>query len=382
MHHALSGLFERLARDHAIPIAAIVSLTVVALAVIDADRQLRASAELGRNRTATVAQLAAEEVAAQAVADGLMEPRRYVSSWNLAVNVVPSTSGPRAFEFGIDALGRELRFACEVVAGAAPVCFASPLTWRGSELPAWVASPAPCAGGRPTLASVASGPLPPEVNPDADLALLHLPTGTDLPDFVWRRSVTRIRVVSGRGGVKVVPGDLWVPAGEEPLVFVLDVPMTVHVAGNLYLGRSILVEGPGTLTLTAGLLPRAVNAVAPIEGEGHLHLGLPVRTPSAIHPAVPLEIGAHLVLAGDCVVRVPTARLHGALALGGAFQRPLASAALELTGLRLANVDRTRIPGFATEGPPRPGHLRPLAQRYRPPAGDRQKTLSFAPDRR
>ena len=58
MHHALSGLVERLARDHAIPIAAIVSLTVVALGVIDADRQLRASAELGRNRTATVALLA------------------------------------------------------------------------------------------------------------------------------------------------------------------------------------------------------------------------------------------------------------------------------------------------------------------------------------
>lgn len=371
MHHALTGLFERLARDHAIPIAAIVSLTVVALGVIDADRQLRASAELGRNRTATVALLAAEEVAAQAVADGLTEPRRYVSSWNLAVDVVPSTTGPRAFEFAIAALGRELRFACEVVAGAAPVCFASSLTWQGSELPAWVASPAPRAVGRPTSASVASGPLPPEVNPDHELALLHLPTGTDLPDFVWRRSVTGIRVPSGRGGVKVVPGNLWVPDAVEPLVFVLDVPMTVHVAGNLYLGRSIRVEGPGTLTLTAGLLPRAVNAPPPIEGEGHLHLGLPVRTPSPVATGAPVEIGAHIVLAGDCVVRVPTARLHGALALGGGFERPFASAALELTGLRLANVDRTRIPGFATEGPPRPGHLRPLAQRYRPAAGDR-----------
>lgn len=382
MHHALSGLFERLARDHAIPIAAIVSLTVVALGVIDADRQLRASAELGRNRTATVALLAAEEVAAQAVADGLMEPRRYVSSWNLAVNVVPSTTGPRAFELQIDALGRELRFACEVVAGAAPVCFASALTWQGSELPAWVASPALRAAERPTSASVATGPLPPEVDADPELALLHLSTGTDLPDFVWRRSVTRIRVVSGRGGVKVVPGDLWVPDAGEPLVFVLDVPMTVHVAGNLYLGRSIRVDGPGALTLTAGLLPRAVNTPPPIEGEGHLHLGLPLRTPSPAGPGVPLEVGAQLVLAGDCVVHVPTARLHGALALGGAFQRPFANAALELTGLRLVNVDRTRIPGFATEGPPRPGHLRPLAQRYRPAAGDRQKTLSFAPDRR
>ncbi len=375
------GLLERLACDHAIPVAAFISLGAIALAVVDADRQLRSSAELGRTRTATVAVLAAEEAAAQAVVDDLRQPATYRTSWDLAVRVVPSKTGPRALELNIAALGRELRFGCEVLAGAAPVCFAHAFTSSNAEIPAWVAAKEPHIGDLPTLGPVVTGPLPPEVVADADVALLQLPAGTDRTDFVLGRDASRIRVISGRGGVKVVPGNLWVPPGDGPLVFVVDVPMTIHVTGNIYLGRSLCVEGPGALTLTAGLFARASADSAPLEGEGDVHLGWPRGTTNEGSPA-PLAVGAHLVVRGNCIARASGATVHGAFVLGGRFVRATPGASVEISGRHLANVDRLRIPGFAVAGSPRPGHLRALPQRDRPVGGERQKTLSFGADRR
>ena len=87
---------------------------------------------------------------------------------------------------------------------------------------------------------------------DDSLALLRTPSGTDLPDFVFatnEHGISRPKVPPS--GTLVLNGHLWVDRGKEPLIIELSQPLTVVARGNIYLGRSIGVRGPGKLILVA-----------------------------------------------------------------------------------------------------------------------------------
>lgn len=368
-------VLERLARDHSIPLASMISMGMVVIAMLDAARSMETRGQQRRTLTAARVACAAEEAAFAAAVPGTPNPTRIRTSWGMTVQVERVRDRDERLELAV-ATGRgHERFACDWLRGSAPRCLQSRLTLGGDGFPSaddrtWIHGVvsigndslpqlAPTDRARATL---------PELSCDTEVAFLHLPGGTDRSDFTLGGGCEQIAVPPATQVVEV-RGNLWVLPAAQPLWFVLRAPLTIIVHGNLYLGRSIEVVGRGPLTLVAhrtgptfrdldgdgacanGETILGGSGTPAIEGDGSVYLGIPRQTARP-----PVGIAAHIVAGGEIHV-LTSARVHGALVGAHGLTACNARAELHLTGRCLRDVTRTRVPGFATSGSPRPGLL-------------------------
>lgn len=223
------------------------------------------------------------------------------------------------------------------------------------------------------VARAAATPAPATLHRDPGVALLHWRAGTDADDFVFvaNRGVVDLSAV---GELLVVPGHLWLEAGDAPLVFALAHDLVVVVQGNVYLRRSLEVRGPGRLVLVAARAAGAVSFadedgngrwsepdrllgvaafVGPIEGAGSVYCGGPDCTS-------PIAIAASLVVAGQLHLDAGL-RVAGPLVVEHGITRRGTNARLVAAGDWRFEPERERVPGFVTGGVPRPSFLRPGA---------------------
>lgn len=313
----------------------------------------------------------------------------------------PPTDGPA--ELVIEVRGRNQRYysyRCDMLPGAAPRGLGHVLSMRRSvlqaraDLRAWMDTQRDLV---PTL--LADGELPhldqaPKdgsshvlsyasawagLRRDGTLALLRAPSGTDLWDHVFainEEGVCRPRVPAS--GTIRLPGHLWLDLGRRPLVIELSRPLTLIAEGNIYLGRSLFVSGPGRLTLVAerndselfadrdadgrwsagDTLLTGKRYRGPVEGTGSIYLGLPAQEHDPHNPKHPVQltIAASLVAQGEVHVLATRAEIQGALVMEQGmtcFGKPH----LLLPGNRLPNTQREWVPGFRPKGGRRPGLL-------------------------
>ncbi|MBX3462056.1 MAG: hypothetical protein KF830_02715 [Planctomycetes bacterium] len=266
-------------------------------------------------------------------------------------------------------------FRCSEVPGAAPDAFRYPGTAvdpPGGDLVVGLrrvaADQLPCLDAAEVSLAPRADQLP-AFRQDGGVALLTWESGTDRPDFVFEPR--RAADLDAAGGLVVVCGNLWVEVGSRPLRLALQRDLVVVVRGNLYLGRSIQVDGPGRLVLVAsrsrgepvfadrdgngrwspGDVLRGADAfTGPSEGAGNVYLGLPESTAA-------IRCDAGLVVGGEAHVAAPT-RVGGPLVLAhGVTQLKPGGLPLQAAGDWVFAVERERVPGFVTTGRPRPGLL-------------------------
>jgi len=268
------------------------------------------------------------------------------------------------------------QFVVEELPGAGPIALGRAASVREPSASTLVTAPALLAPGEePRLdAAALAGAARPELceglQRDSGVALLHRAVGTDRDDFVLAagRSSVTLDVVDQ---VLAVPGHLWIPAGTAPLVVELPRDLTVVVFGNLYLGRSVRLSGPGRLTVVTavpedavafadldgngqlGAADRVLGADrfrGPVEGAGSVYLGLR-HGGRCIDFAGALVVAGQLHLAADARVAGPLVLQHGVSTVGDRSLR------LHAAGDWCFLPERERIPGFMTSGPPRAGRL-------------------------
>lgn len=204
---------------------------------------------------------------------------------------------------------------------------------------------------------------------DQGVALLAWESGTEKPDYVF--DPTRAGDLDTAGGLILVRGNLWVETGEQPARFRLQRDLVVVVDGNFYVGRSLVVEGPGRLVVVArrsageasfadldrngrwsrgDLLRSPGEFVGPFEGAGSVFLGLPGALRS-LRCEVGLVVGGELHAAAAVQVSGPLVLANGVTAA------PAVGVALVASRDWVFDVGRERVPGFVTAGLPRPGAL-------------------------
>ena len=207
---------------------------------------------------------------------------------------------------------------------------------------------------------------------DSSLALLRLPSGTDRTDFVLADSQGAVVSPSvPPSGLVRLDGHLWVDRADKPVTMQLDRDLTIVIRGNLYLGRSVHVRGPGRLVLVVTrrrggmyrdldldgrwsdgdeLLTPGTEFRGSIEGSGSVYLGLPAGNP------VPdsIRLDAALVVDGEVHIQSARAEIWGALAVGYGVTGAGDDHVLLTLGLLLPDTQRERIPGFQPVGRPRP----------------------------
>ena len=287
-----------------------------------------------------------------------------------------------------DRAGHTHRFVAVQLAGAAPAAFAH--AFAAGEVPAGSGAVALDAGDVPrlddalpelALGAEACG----LVQRDHGVALQHWEAGTDADDFVFRgRGPVDLAAV---GDVLVVPGHLWIPPDATPLALVARRDCVVVVRGNLYLGRSVRVDGGGRVLFAVvpasgasmfadrdrngrwsdgDRLCAGTSFAGPIEGGGSVWCGHGARGP--------LTCGAGLFAAGELHVETDTV-IAGPVVVGHGVTRTSPDARLQPLGAWCFHPERERVPGFATSGAPRAGVLR-----CEPGPGDamQQQTLYVA----
>lgn len=217
---------------------------------------------------------------------------------------------------------------------------------------------------------------------DSEIALRHLPSGTDRPDFVWSANGRRARHPAD--GLLIVPGNLWLD-GAARLCLDLDHDLTVKVTGNIYVLRSLHVCGRGRLLLVTDAseqavvfadvdgsggwsagdpLHRGATFGGPIEGAGSVYLGLPGGC-SALECDAGILVGGELHVAARAHVRGPLLLRFGCTQLGDEAQLapPQAQfastpqAAAKRRGQWVFAAGRDAVPGFEVTGRPRPGRV-------------------------
>jgi len=355
---------------------------------------------------ATAAEEAAFDAARQELDTGVVLQIRSstgmlcsVSLSNPDKSAVEGSSPNDPSELVIEVRGRNQRYysyRCDMLAGAAPKGLGYPLSMRKSVLEArtdlrrWIDEQPDLV---PTLMKDADLPglieVPNAVSPyavgsaglrrDDSLALLRTPSGTDLQDHVFavnEDGVCQPRVP--RSGMIRLPGHLWVDRGRKPLVIELSRALTVVARGNIYIGRSVFVSGPGKLTLVAhrsdselfadrdadgrwspgDTLLTGERYRGPVEGTGAIYLGLPPHGTDPHRPDSPVEltIAASLYAQGEVHVLASRSEIHGALVMEQGLTC-FGTPALVLPGNRLPNTQRERVPGFQSNGVRRPGLL-------------------------
>ncbi len=336
--------------------------------VIDATQQLH------EERALVVGSIAADEAAFAAVAADLATGKQRMFATESGPDcLVLRSSEAEGGKLQIHVVSEhhaDLRFACDFLSGSGPLCLSHPLSlpaalWKDSPgLQEWLAAQEqqvhlleseqdfPSLFDLLDLSSPAQGMRWPGLKEDGAIALLRLPEGTDGRDYVPQVNAAGICPLDLPGdGILVLPGHLWLPEGDRPLILELRRPLTVLVQGNIYLGRSLQVRGPGKLTLVAV----SGEWSASVEGAGAIHLGLP--SSAASEEAAPgLQVDASLVAQGAVHLQNGPVRVDGALVAKLGMHRR-AQSQLQLTGLRLFLAQREIPPGFRSQGSPRPGLL-------------------------
>jgi hypothetical protein len=346
-----------------------------------------------------VAAAAAEEAAFDAAARDLAtdEVLQVQSSTGMLCSVSPSSSAEGTSNLVVEVRGRNQRYysySCELLAGAAPRALGYPLSVRSSvldarkDLRAWLAGQADLRLDRmnddtdlPRLKNEAQQAVSPYaaawagLRRDDSLALLRTPSGTDLRDHVFavdKEGICRPRVPES--GTILLAGHLWVDRGPQAVVIELPRSLTLVARGNIYIGRSLVVRGPGKLTLVAlrgdselfadrntdgrwsagDDLLTGDHYRGPVEGTGAIYLGLPAQ-PEATESVV---VGASLHAQGEVHLLAGRSEIQGALVVGQGLTRS-GKADLVLPGTRLPNTQRERVPGFQRHGGRRPSLLTP-----------------------
>lgn len=368
------AVVARLLRDHSIPLALLVAVAMVSVAVMRVDRALGLASSHHLHGEATAAALAADEAVLQLARDPRRDGRDLATSWGATVQLEP---GPgETFRLLVPSGSDTYVFPGEWLAGAAPACFAQPLTIGAAvdvrAALAWLPQAACVRLGPQPVPSLPAESLPrlPECEPDAEIAFMHMRAGTDRADWVWGNGADTW-LMRAAADVVEVPGNLWLRPAAAPLRVHLARPLTVVVRGNIYLGRGLEVTGAGPLTLVAlrqgatfrdldgdgvrGAAEPLLPGAGPLqlEGDGNVYLGLPGAPQRA-----PLRVAAQLVASGEVHLLTDTT-MRAALVSAHAVTRCHDAARLELPSLPLLDVERCRVPGFAVSGGPRPAHLRP-----------------------
>ncbi len=321
----------------------------------------------------SMARIAAEAAAAQFVGSDAVCGREQVSIGE--VRVVVQDHGEECW-ITTEAGGELFRFRCRQLKGAAPENFGVACSAADTTLVRSTTAARPVLrADLPRLdeAAVACATRADQTNGfarESGVALLAWETGTERDDFVFDPHALG-RGLDELGDLVVVPGNLWVEVGDRPLCLQLRRDLTVVVRGNVYIGRSLLVEGAGRLVIVAARSDGAVSFVdtdangrwsatdrlldapkfeGPFEGTGGVYLGLPRAQGS-------LRVEAGLVVAGELHLRAG-AVVTGPVVLGHGVTPTMTSGArLEARGEWAFRVQRERVPGFATSGRPRPGVL-------------------------
>lgn len=320
-----------------------------------------------------LARMAAETALAQVLAADPATTKASVPLGDIRVSIERS-GGQFSLTSELQHVGC-FRFRAEDVPGAAPSVFAYACSAVDPDCARVVAgSRLIDAAQLPRLdplqmATAARGDRLPAFRLDQGIALLSFESGTEKPDYVL--DPTRADDLDAAGGLVVVPGHLWVETGEKPARFPLQRDLVVVVDGNVYVGRPIVVDGPGRLLLVArraageasfadldgngrwsrgDLLRGAAEFTGPFEGGGSVYLGLP----GAVRPLA-CEVG--LVVAGELHVAA-AAQVSGPLVLAnGVTTAKAAGVSLAASRDWVFAVDRERVPGFVTSGGARPGAL-------------------------
>lgn len=355
-------------------------------------RSVNRSAHVHRRIAAAEAALAAEE-AAFAFAGEHSAEDRYLTRSGLTCELTVTVVTTAAMEILVhDRFGMAHHFGYDLLRGGMPRAF-------GQAFSALERSTSP----RRRNSITASPPVPlpedqwPRLAPsvfdlspnnwrrtgilskNASIALLRLPAGTDRTDFVLgsRRKIL-LRATIPPSGVVRLDGHLWVEPDDKPLVLELSADLTIAVRGNLYLGRSIHVRGPGRLVLIVvrrrGDMFRDLDLdgrwsegdelltahdrpfQGSTDGSGTVYIGLPADNP------VPdrIRLDAALVADGEVHIQTSVAEVWGALAVGYGVTGAADGCRLLTPGLLLPDTHRERVPGVQPRGRPRPGVLRPL----------------------
>jgi hypothetical protein len=365
--------------DSPLILATWIAILLGARAANDVDEALGVAHEVRARSGFLMARVAAEAAAMGVSADDRDGTERRVTIGDVAVTM--------------KTVGTCLRLTCEPPGGQ-PWSFTCPRLSGASPPELGVASSAgvSLALDPDRLARAFSAEEVPGFRRDASIALLHLEAGTELDDFVLDGQ----RAHHGLGAAAdliVVPGHLWIEPGERPLRMRLERDLTIVVRGNLYVGRSLVVEGQGRLVFATlagararpfadrdgngrwsnGDEPRLGPVEGACEGGGNAYLGLPRRKAA-------ITFAAGLVVAGELHLAVP-ATVDGPVVLGHAMTKigdP--DAALVATGTRLFAPEREVVPGFVTRGPVRAGLLQ-HAPWNRPPGCGQQPLYAAAPTR-
>lgn len=364
-------------------IGAVATGGVAAIVLERAIAALAESADVRSEIHALAARLAAESAAIDYVATGGAAVEHTLDAGNglLVQTSISPMADSAQLRLSARVSEQSFEFLFSQLAGGAPVAFGRPLTVGPDSVvpPDWIAGnevvrevPPSIADGTNAGAIDAAGAV--SVT-DAGLALLRLPAGTDRADFVLGGGRAQRTPNIPECGVVHVFGNLWVDSTGAPLELSLRRDLTIVVHGNVYLGRSVLVSGPGHLTIaTAGdggtsfvdkdgngrwspgeVLLGADAFSGPVEGAGNVYLGMPRE------PAQPIDLQLGMLVTGALHVGAEVAQVHGPLVLAGAgVQLGRGTGQLVCTGTRLPSLRRSALPGFAAIGSPRPGPLLPL----------------------
>lgn len=210
---------------------------------------------------------------------------------------------------------------------------------------------------------------------DSGIALLHLAVGTDREDFRLGSGSPHVSF-AGIGELVVVPGHLWIDPAPMPLLLELERDTVVVVQGNLYVGRSVRVHGPGRLLLVTTVVDGAC-AFADRDGDGRWSAGERVCGAEAFAGPVegsggawfaaagsnqPFEVGFGLVVAGQLMLDRPVA-IGGPLVVARGVTATRPEGALQATVPWTFRTDRELAPGFLVCGGRRPGRLVPVGLR-------------------
>lgn len=259
-------------------------------------------------------------------------------------------------------------FVAEVLAGAPPAAMTRPLT-----VGATVADSPSAACVDPDLAR--SAPRADADTPcaaalglvarDPAIALQGLVAGTDREDFVFVDGVDLAR----SGGLVSVPGHLWLEAGGPPRVVRASRDVVLLVRGNVYLGRSLRVEGGGRLVLAA-LADTGASPFADVDGDGRRTAGdrvigsprndEPIEGAGSVFAlagASSLACGAGLWADGWLHLR-RSLQCDGPVALVHGCVRQAEDVDLAACGRWRCHPERGALAGFPTTGGARPGFLR------------------------
>lgn len=374
-------------------IALAVWLVVVGLMIHRVTGSVASALDDRRGLEASVARVLAEELAADAAADSSFGALALTRHGYAASASRATTGGPQRLELRVTApSGRAFTFRCAMLAGGVPRAFHHVLSARGPRPDPgcarwdWLG-----ATGVPDCEWLGDDDIPQlekieladarvlelaGIAPDPSIALTELPAGTDRRDHVVRLEGDGVwRPNAGPGRSVAIDGHLWIGAGRRDVVVELTDVLTIAVHGNVYVGGSLSVRGPGRLVLATvtgahgvpyrdvdfdGRASRADVSLdgahrGPIEGAGAIYLGFPGNrrddTPRRVRIDAALFVSGELHLGGRAaVVTDVVALMHGLT-----MRSPGSRFAVEAD--HRVDWSRRRLPGFVPVGDPRPGRL-------------------------